>query len=146
MKYCLRTIATISNLVFWSRLANKLGPWHKLHYSTITKHSNLNFIDRLQFPWLTARAEIFQKICFFYDSIWKLKDSSLFIWCALVKALYLALQTGLWVVHVPTYKMSVTRRCMDHLLTYLFAIFLTDVCATANVFWKPGSRFFSHNT
>ena len=25
-----------------------------LHYSTITKHSNLNLIDRLQFPWLTA--------------------------------------------------------------------------------------------
>ena len=25
-----------------------------LHYATITKHSNLNLIDRLQFPWLTA--------------------------------------------------------------------------------------------
>ena len=25
-----------------------------LHYATITKHSNLNLIDRHQFPWLTV--------------------------------------------------------------------------------------------
>ena len=25
-----------------------------LHYATITKHFNLNLIDRLQFPWLTV--------------------------------------------------------------------------------------------
>ena len=25
------TIDTVSNLVFWSRLANKLGPWHNVY-------------------------------------------------------------------------------------------------------------------
>ena len=27
---------------------------YRLHYATITKYSNLNLIDRLQYPWLTA--------------------------------------------------------------------------------------------
>ena len=36
-------------------LLNELEPWHIVkHYATITKHSNHNFIDRLQFPWLTV--------------------------------------------------------------------------------------------
>ena len=49
------SIDIVSNLVFWSRLANKLEPGQIVqHYATITKHSNLNSIDRLQFPWLTA--------------------------------------------------------------------------------------------
>ena len=49
-------IDTVSNLAFWSCLVNKLEPWHIVqHYATsITKHSNLNSIDRLQFPWLTV--------------------------------------------------------------------------------------------
>ena len=45
------TIDTISNLVFWSRLVNKLKPWH---YSTLTKQTYLNLIDRLHFPLLTV--------------------------------------------------------------------------------------------
>ena len=48
-------IDTVSNLVFWSRLANKLEPWYDVYMFTLfnkTKHSNLNLIDRLQFPWL----------------------------------------------------------------------------------------------
>ena len=44
-----------SNFVFWSRLVNKLEPWHIVqHYATITKHSSLNLIDGLQFPRLTV--------------------------------------------------------------------------------------------
>ena len=36
-----------------------------LYYSTITKHSNLNLIDRLQFPWLTASiGKLLVKIAF----------------------------------------------------------------------------------
>ena len=28
---CCRAIDTISNLVFWNRLASKLGPWHNVY-------------------------------------------------------------------------------------------------------------------
>ena len=48
-------IDTVSNLVFWSRLVNKLEHWHIVYIlQQMTKPSNLHLIDRLQFPWLTA--------------------------------------------------------------------------------------------
>ena len=50
-----RDIDTISNLVFWSRLVNKLEHWDIVYImQQMTKPSNFLLIDRLQFPWLTV--------------------------------------------------------------------------------------------
>ena len=46
-------IDNANNLVFWCCFLSKLEPW----MGTITKHSNINLIDRHQFPWLTETTE-----------------------------------------------------------------------------------------
>ena len=57
------SIDTVSNLVFWSRLVNKLEPLHIVYImQQMTKPSNLHLIDRLQFPWLTASIVPFTSI------------------------------------------------------------------------------------
>ena len=51
-----------NNLVFWCHFLNKFKPWHTVyHYATITKHSNLNLIDRHQFTWLTVSVQEWTK-------------------------------------------------------------------------------------
>ena len=55
LSYMACVIDTISNLVFWSFLVNKLELWHIVYImQQITIPSDINLIDRLQFPWLTA--------------------------------------------------------------------------------------------
>jgi len=39
------------------------------HYATITKHSNLNLIDRHQFPWLTV--SIVEMVQTIFNSDWQ---------------------------------------------------------------------------
>ena len=48
-------IETISNLVFWSCLVNKLEPWHIVH---IMEPSDRHLLYRLQFPCLTSIAQL----------------------------------------------------------------------------------------
>ena len=42
---------------------------YRLHYAIIIKHSNLNLIDRLQFPWLTASVGFGKRLSIFISAL-----------------------------------------------------------------------------